>query len=419
MKSHAPLSVVRSPEQLQQLMEQLRQLPAGRRVDRLISLPDPRPLIRAIPPQELYATIREAGPLDAAPLIPFLSRRQMTFCMDFELWQGYDFDQEAWRTWLPLIVGGGEEAVRAFVEGIDHELLLLILGGEMVVSGGMAGFVSDEERLAEWDHTFDSLYYITFRSPETAPLAGKLVEIIRATDEEFYLWLMEGLMGTSGAEDEELCSRFRLGRLADLGFPEPLEARAIYAPLSPGSFRLEGGKTLSLPDADHPAVPVLPGDTETLLDRLLAAGVHPFVLDELNYLANAALMAEGNPFGDPELTAQIMARVHGMVTIALEHLSGGDGEAARRILESEPLVRLFRLGNTLVTELRLGLHALDGSDYASGRLMAGLEQQRPLFYRGLDPDGVDGYREFRQLADVERLRALLAARGDNAEGSSP
>jgi hypothetical protein len=101
-----------------------------------------------------------------------------------------------------------------------------------------------------------------------------------------------------------------------------------------------------------------------------------------------------------------------MVTIALEHLAAGDEAEARRILESEPLVRLFRLGNTLVTELRRGLHVLDGSDHASGRLIAGIEQQPPRFYRGLDPDGVDGYREFRQLADIERVLALLSPGGD-------
>jgi hypothetical protein len=408
--THRPtLSVIRTEEQQNALLQQLRQMPAGRRIDRLISFPDPRSLIHSLPPREIYATIREAGAVDAAPLIPFLSREQMTFCMDFELWKEYDFDRNAWHTWFPLILEGGEDGVRAFVEGIDRELLLLILAGEVTVSGGINDFINDEERLGEWDHTFDSLYYLSFLSPEYGPLTGKLLEIIRATDENLYLWLMEGIMGSSASEDEELCCQFRLGRLADLGFPEPLEAKSIYAPLPPEAFRPLGDKTFPTMTEERPLpVPATLPPAATLLDRLLGGGVHPFIHEELNYLANSALMAEGNPFGEAELAGQIMERVHGMVTIALEHLSKGDETEARRLLESESLARLFRLGNSLVAELRKELGALDSSDHASSRLIKGMTQLRPRFYRGLDPDGVDGYREFRELADIERIRALLA-----------
>jgi hypothetical protein len=410
--THQPshLSVVRSEEQITALIEQLHHLPAGRRIDHLISQTNPKQMIRAIPPREIYTIIRETGLADAAAVIPFLSPQQMTFCMDFELWREYDFDRSAWHTWLPVILEAGEDGVRAFVEGIDRELLLLLLSEEVEVAGGFDSFINDDERLREWDHTFDNLYFLSFTSEEQGPLAGQLLAIIRATDQQLYLWLMEGIMGISLSEQEELCCQFRLGRLEDLGFPQPLEARSIYAPLSPGAFRLLGDKTFPLqPEASAHLSPQPLPQQATLLDRLLAGGVHPFIHEELNYLANAALIAEGNPFGEPELAAQILERVHGMVTIALEHLSKGDGTEALRILESEPLSRLFQLGNALVMELGKELHILDSSDYATGRLVLGMKQARPRYYRGLDPDSMDGYREFRQLSDIERIRNLLSA----------
>jgi hypothetical protein len=157
--THQPshLSVVRSEEQINALIEQLRHLPAGRRIDHLISQTNPKQMIRAIPPREIYTIIRETGLADAAAVIPFLSAEQMTFCMDFELWREYDFDRSAWHTWLPVILEAGEDGVRAFVEGIDRELLLLLLSEEVEVAGGFDSFINDDERLREWDHTFDNL----------------------------------------------------------------------------------------------------------------------------------------------------------------------------------------------------------------------------------------------------------------------
>lgn len=402
-----PLTLLRSKEQTAALVEQILQLPAGRRIDRLISFPDPRQVVQAIPPRELYATVREAGIMDAAPLLPFLSPEQMTFCLDFEWWREYAFDPAAWREWLPYILEGREEGVRAFLHGVDEEMLLLILAGEVVVTGGIGEFVTDEERLREWDHSFDNLYFMTFLSKEHGPLVWQFVGIIRDLDEKLYLWLMEGIMGTSLSEQEELCSRLRLGRLEDLGFPEPLEARSIYAPLSPTSFRLLDDKEFPRLEESRLPAPAEQASAATLLGRLLAAGTHPYVLDELNYLVNAALVAEGNPFGDRELTERIMERVHGMVTIALEHLSDGDESTALHLLQHERLVRLFRLGNSIVSQLSTGLDALDTSDYATERLVGGLRQLHPRYYRGLDADGIDGYREFRDLGDVDTIRALL------------
>ena len=77
------------------------------------------------------------------------------------------------------------------------------------------------------------------------------------------------------------------------------------------------------------------------------------------------------------------------------------------ILSGEQMKRLFQLGFSIVLELKFAAQATETVDYPSGRLLAGLKAKRPRFYRGLDPDGIDGYREFKALDDVKRAADLL------------
>ena len=91
----------------------------------------------------------------------------------------------------------------------------------------------------------------------------------------------------------------------------------------------------------------------------------------------------------------------------MEKLSAGDERKAARLLAGEQLKRLFQLGYSIVLELKFAAQETETVDYASGKFLAGLKAKRPRCYRGLDPDGVDGYREFKDLADVKRAAALL------------
>jgi len=79
------------------------------------------------------------------------------------------------------------------------------------------------------------------------------------------------------------------------------------------------------------------------------------------------------------------------------------------VLQGEQLKRLFQLGFSLVLALKFTAQRTETTDYASGKLLAGLKAKRPRYYRGLDADGIDGYREFRDLSDVIRAAALLEA----------
>jgi hypothetical protein len=128
---------------------------------------------------------------------------------------------------------------------------------------------------------------------------------------------------------------------------------------------------------------------------------------EMQYLLNSALVAEGSAPSFDETMSTVMHRIHGCLTIALQWLSDGDEAKAAAILRGEYLKRLFQLGWSILLALKGRAAGMTSDDYATAKVLAGLGAKRPRFYRALDPDGIDGYREFRDLPDVRKVEDFL------------
>jgi hypothetical protein len=103
----------------------------------------------------------------------------------------------------------------------------------------------------------------------------------------------------------------------------------------------------------------------------------------------------------------VVERVYGYLNIALEHLSQGDETKGTEILSGEYLKSLFQLGFSIVLGLKFKAEKLTDSSYANDKALSGLKSPRPLYYRGFDADGIDGYREFREIQDVKTMSAFL------------
>ena len=387
----------------------LRQLSAKRRLSLITSDPEGRELVRTLPPQELFWMLKDTGPEDALELVEFSSPEQCMFLFDMELWQEWSLDQAKALEWLEFLLETGEERLVEQLPHLDFELLLLIFMREITVGGGVGDLTSDEERTASYDHSFDNLYFITYRNPKHARLIGTLLDIFFRRDQSLYLGLMEGVKEQVEVELEELAYTCRAGRLADLGFPEREEAVTIYARLDPAGFAPAMDKKLIPAEHDVPLPAVAGGDS--LLTRVLEQHGTPELFLELNYLINSALVAEGTPLADREGMEAVFHRVYGYLSIALEHLCGNDIEQAAAVVAGEELKRLFRLGHSLVQGVRKRAATLHGAGHATERALAGLTARFPRYYRGLDPDAVDGYRDFRDLADVRRMEDFLKGLG--------
>ena len=128
---------------------------------------------------------------------------------------------------------------------------------------------------------------------------------------------------------------------------------------------------------------------------------------ELNYLINNALVAEETAFADEEGIELVCRRVYGYLNTALQYLAGADERKAADIVSGEQLKRLFQLGHSLVADLKKRAGKLTSDNYAVNRALIGLKAKRPNFYRGLDPDMADGYREFQGMSDIHRIEEFL------------
>ena len=386
-------------------LRQFRQAPSKKRMALILEDPEGKQLTQALRPQELYWTFNDIGANDAMELLEFASPEQRGFFLDMELWERSAFSQRKALEWLGWLLHAGEETVVEQLPHLDLELLLLILFKEITVGGGVGELLPDDERTADWNHSFDNLYFISFKNPKNSRLIGTFLDVVFRVDRHLYQSLMEGVKNEVESELEEEAFAFRTGRLADLGFPGREEAVFIYARIDPGSFVPSEEKKMLLPGGVE-TLPVSLQDDTLLARALRRLGSEELIL-ELNYLINSALVVDETSFSDSEAMQAIMQRVSGYLTIALEFLCGDNDEQAASILERESLKRLFQLGHSIVRGLIKKAEGVVGSNYATGRVLDGLRAAHPRFFRGLEGGNVDGYREFSSLEDVTTIEEFL------------
>lgn len=391
---------------LEQKNGYLKSVSAKEKMDLILADPEAKRLTASLEPQEFFWLMKEIGEADALGLLQLATPEQCIFILDLEIWDGWTFSEENACQWLTYFLEGGEPRIHQLLKHVDFEFWQLFLSRELIVGGGIGDHSDDEGQQGDYDHTFDGVFFLKFKNPKHSQLIGSFLSMLVKIDNPLYTALLEGVKGDVDLELEEECQRFRTGRLEDLGFPPLDQALSIYARVNPDHFALHGDKELRPAGAGGHLIP-LSADSDTLLSRALALAGSETLWQELNYLVNSALVAEGQAFHEPESMLGIMHRVCGYLNIALEKLALEDEQRAAELLAREELKRLFQLGYSIVLQLKFASRDIETVDYPSGKLLAGLKRKRPHYYRGLDPDGIDGYREFRDLADVQRTTDLL------------
>jgi hypothetical protein len=373
--------------------------------------PDAKKLTRAMQPQELYWLFKEIGAPDAMKMLGMATPRQFLFILDMELWSGWTFLEDKAVEYLAYILNGSEEHFLELLPHLDFNLLSLLLGRELIVAGGIGDLNTQEERLTDWDHTFDDVFMIKFKNPEHAHVIGSFLELVRRFDNPLYTALMESVSGEIDIESEEECYRMKSGRLADLGFPPHDEALEIYSRINPATFTPGRTKAL-LQTGEATTLPVTFLTGKTFLGRVIPLIDSEIFRMELIYLINTALVADQAHLSDREEMKSVVERVYGYLNIALEYLSQGDETKGAEILTGEYLKSLFQLGFSIVLGLKFRADKVTDSSYATGNALSGLKSARPRYYRGLDADGIDGYREFREMQDVKNISDFLTELGE-------
>ncbi|HEX2770317.1 MAG TPA: DUF6178 family protein [Geobacteraceae bacterium] len=382
-----------------------------KKVDLISGDPDIKKLTRAMEPQELYWLFKEIGAPDAMKLLGMASPRQCNFILDLELWKGWMFLEDKAVEYLEYLLKGSEDHFLELLPHLDFHLLSLLLGRELIVAGGIGDLNTQEERLTDWDHTFDDVFLIKFKNPGHAQVIGSFLELVCRFDNPLYTALMESVSGEIDIESEEECYRMKSGRLADLGFPPHDEALEIYSRINPATFTPGRNKVL-LQTGEATTLPVTFLTVKMFLERVILLMDSELFRMELIYLINTALVADQAHLADTEEMKSVVERVYGYLNIALEYLSQGDETKGAEILTGEYLKSLFQLGFSIVLGLKFRADKITDSSYATGKALSGLKSARPRYYRGFDADGIDGYREFREMQDVKKMSDFLTELGE-------
>jgi hypothetical protein len=390
---------------LQAKIDYLHHLRGALKVRTILDDPQPARLVRSLPKADIYQILYELGQDESLEILHLAAPEQIRFVLDWELWHEWSISVEKTLEWIEILLTDEEQAI-SIISRLDQELLLVFLKKTIIVGGGLGDIINSEDYQLEWDHTFDEMYYIRFLDKRHYELLLRFLDLIYRLNYPLYRSLMQGVENELLSELEEQAGQFRRGRLADEGFPELHEAAALYGRVSTENFTPAGDKVSVPTAADLAPFPAIAGDEAAYLTRILALADSPALRQEFHHLTNSAMVVEGVSPADHQRMAPVLERVGNYLTIALEFLSTDETEGAA-ILKGEHLKRLFALGHSLLAQLQDRAGRLSSDNYAADRVLAGLKMKRPRFYRGLDPDTVDDYREFTGMADVRLVDQFL------------
>ncbi len=399
--------------------------------ERLIVLsPHAERLVKALPPQELFWTLKAISPEEAVTLLSMASGPQLQFLFDLDCWRKDRLVLERALAWLTLLFEATEDTVARWLKIVDFDFLVTLMKRLIEVYKRPDGVDLTEAR--DWlpPYTLDDTYFIRFRLDKFEPLTRRLIEILMELDPARYRDLMESVIWELPAEVEEMAYRWRRARLADWGVPDYYEALDVYAPLSPD--RMRQIEPIYLPPAPSDETP-----PPAFLPAIHTEGVELFAqalskitdwrqIDrlkrELAWLVNKVLMVDIGTIDDVDEARKVFDKVAGYLNIGLEYLSRGQLEAAKRLLETYFLEDIFRVAQRLIVDLRRYAREITTASGVDPRLFRHLDEPYASYLKGIMakeanrimlfiPEKIgtaEEFRPFRKLEEIERVRRMLA-----------
>jgi hypothetical protein len=375
------------------------------RLNVILDATDPGALVRALPADELYFTIRDIGLADAAPLVPLASLEQFRTFLDLDAWKGDRLDPHRALTWLRAARSGSTHDPKAAarwkrkLDGIDRELFFFVLRESVVVHELEEG-MDPEIHSDRVVRTPDGRYAVEFlpEGAEYSALRGLLDDLY--AENPFQAGRLLGSLKWDTPSDlEESALRWRAGRLADLGIPplgealswfaRPAKARGpaaeAGAPERPPGFWLASLASGSLLDRGAEALD--PRDRPALEGQIVAAAGAVLVADQVDLADSDAVRASfqaARALLELGLTARLRAEGRPL-----------EGAAAADVLFDVPLKRLFQEGFGRVLELKFraerllkaggaGTREAPLLDAPFGEALFALVARRPRYFPGLE-----------------------------------
>jgi len=405
----------------------------SRRSDALFASSDPVAAIRALPADEFFYVIHELGFPEAMDVFVHGTAEQVQTVLDFSIWERDRVAMDKADDWLAALVEAPPETLGKWAQGLDVELLALLVRHRVHIHDLSLEEEPDEPLGVLW-HTPDRLFAIdVLGEPDQARVTQRLLDSLYRYSPVMMRRLLVGMRAESDAEMEEAAYRWRSGRMADLGFADFHEALAVYQELNPSSVRIDAAPTTSprprgepLEDARSrlPLVMAERLESKTPFARAVAGLDSPEEIADAHFalvaLANRALSADRVTPGDDEAVRKVLERVSATLDLAVEFLARGKAEREVAAVRGVPLQTLHRLGFSLTGKVRrLALALIRKNPFAVLRpsidvfesedadILASLSRARPLFPRILEDPPAPGERPFATLADLSAATSAV------------
>ena len=415
-----------------ELRRSLARLGGRRRLDLLLDQPDPRAIVRALPADELYHAIQDAGLADASDVVQLASPDQFRTFVDLDAWRGGEVDPMRLVPWLRAARGAHSgadrdddlDAWREKLAALDPELVSLLLRSALRIHD----LEEDEDPDFESERfmrTAEGRYIVEF-VPDGADYVSvrRLVDDLYERDSFMAGRILSAVRWELVSDLEERALRWRDGRLADLGYPTFEEALSWFARPA-----VRGDAPAGLPDRP-PGFWLASFRRETLLDRA-AARLPPGAVErfesEALAAANAAIVADRVDPSDPDQVRNAVESARTLLELGLESLSGGDVDAAALVLAATPLKTVFQRGFVQLLELRwraerirkeaASAGPMPALDSPVGEAFAAVQRRRPRFFPGIDlpreewgsvASSAFEDRPFRSADEVRRTSSALS-----------
>jgi hypothetical protein len=399
-----------------------------RKLNWILSLPDPGGWIRDLASGEFYLLTKDIGAADSGALMELASLDQLQWVQDLDIWSKDEVRFDRWIGWLELARSASIDAALRFLQATDSELYLRLLTSRITVHDKDLDLdmVSDHLQALQ---TPDFMYWVTI--PHEDAISEDLPMILKllwAADTDRLRTIFQAALFELPSAVSTIQGRLRGGRLLDMGFYPPAEALEVYTYEAPGPAR-EQARTALTQDEPCPLSSHVGSSQDLLLTDveapdLLGAVISALEPDRRASFAESMSALVGKVFmaetGDLSLTAHLPdagRRAARLTNLGLAWLADESVDRATRLIDLMGAEHFFRVGYSLAFDLarrarrirrRAGVaQGLSLFGAPTDSVLEGVAAARPVYFDGIDDEGGTSWRDFATQAEICRVEVLL------------
>ena len=387
-------------------------------LDEFLSRDDATRLIRAASFEEVFFTVKAVGLADSMDLLPLVTGRQIRGFIDLDCWRKDQFVRKPFMEWIAAFIQSGPEDTAKALLGVDEYVIALFLKELVHVYE-----VDRDDPPDDTDMTMtpDSRFGVQpIEEGEPTTIGMLILDALFKYNPQLGTRILTLVRYTTRLELEETAYDNKNRRLEIHGFVDYYEAMSIYAGVTSGDLSVgRDVATEAIPGEETtgnlPSVFAESLSGANLLLKALESVTSPAeserVAQELTALGNRILSANLVNLGELAGVRPALEEMRDMLTIGIDHLTGGRAEKAAEILQKNYIQTLFKVGFDRIAQLRRDADTLlsvagfgpELLDPADQEFIEALRRFKPL----LIEEG--RYRSFRSLADIDKAQARLRA----------